>query len=262
MNNDTKAVVFFDLDGTLFDDDKHVLPESVAAIKEMQQNHILPVIATGRNVFEIQYVLDGTGIDSVVSANGSYVQYQGEELFQEAIDTAVLEAFTAFANEQGDPVAYYNNRGFALTKSSTDVVNNYQTLRLDVNIDPERYLKEPINFMNVFNRDKEVMYNDRFAGELTLVRNNRVCLDIMKSGVTKRSGLERLLKEARLQNVPTYAFGDQLNDLEMFASVDNAIVMGNGNPKDKEVADFITTSNTTDGIVNGLRHYHLIASKR
>lgn len=261
MNTDTKAIVFFDLDGTLFDDDKHVLPQSIAAINEMQQNHILPVIATGRNIFEIQYVLDETGIDTVVSANGSYVQYHGQELFREAIDQQLIEEFTAFAKDQGDAVAYYNNEGFALTESTPDVVNNYHALKLDVTIDPDYFRKQPINFMNVFNRDKEDLYNQAFAGRLALVRNNLVCLDTMKSGVTKRSGLERLLQETHLTGIPTYAFGDQLNDLEMFASVDTAIVMGNGHPRDKAVADYVTTTNTTDGIVNGLRHYHLIASK-
>ncbi|GKT02607.1 Cof-type HAD-IIB family hydrolase [Furfurilactobacillus sp. WILCCON 0119] len=257
---ETKAVVFFDLDGTLFDDDKRVLPESIAAIKEMQENDILPVIATGRNIFEIQDVLDQTGIDSVVSANGSYVQYQGQKLFQETIDPALIAEFTAFAQKQGDVVAYYNNEGFAVTGSTPDVVRNYQALRLAVTVDPDYYKTRAINFMNVFNHDKEDLYNAQFAGQLALVRNNRVCLDTMNSGITKRSGLERLLKEAGLVGVPTYAFGDQLNDLEMFAGVDTAIVMGNGHPRDKAVADYITTTNTTDGIVNGLRHYHLIAA--
>ncbi|KRL57325.1 Cof-type HAD-IIB family hydrolase [Furfurilactobacillus rossiae] len=261
MNTEIKAVVFFDLDGTLFDDQKNVLPESIAAIKEMQQHDILPVIATGRNIFEIQDVLDETGIDTVVSANGSYVQYRGKELFREAIDQSLIESFTAFANEQGDAVAYYNNQGFALTKTTDDIVNNYKALRLSITVDPEYYLKHPINFLNVFNRDKEDLYNEHFAGQLTLVRNNPVCLDTMKSGVTKRSGLEKLLQQAHLEGIHTYAFGDELNDLEMFASVDTAIVMGNGNPRDKKVADYITTTNTTDGIVNGLRHYQLIASK-
>ena len=256
-----KAVVFFDLDGTLFDNEKNVSDENVAAINELRANNILPVIATGRNIFEIQDVLDATGIDTVVSANGSYVQYKGKELFREAIDQSLIESFTAFAKAQGDAVAYYNNEGFALTKTTPDIISNYKALRLDINVDAEYYLKHPINFLNVFNRDKEDLYNAHFAGQLTLVRNNPVCLDTMKSGITKRSGLEKLIQQAHLEGIHTYAFGDELNDLEMFASVDTAIVMGNGNPRDKKVADYVTTTNTTDGIVNGLRHYQLIASK-
>ncbi|MBP0485245.1 HAD-IIB family hydrolase, partial [Sagittula salina] len=70
-----KAVVFFDLDGTLFDNQKNVSDDNIAAINQLRENNILPVISTGRNIFEIQYVIDATGINSLVSANGSYVQY-------------------------------------------------------------------------------------------------------------------------------------------------------------------------------------------
>ncbi|KLD57675.1 hypothetical protein WP50_31955 [Lactiplantibacillus plantarum] len=65
-----QAVVFFDLDGTLMQDDKTVAASSVRAIQQLRANHVLPVIATGRNVFEVQDVMTTTGIDSIVSANG------------------------------------------------------------------------------------------------------------------------------------------------------------------------------------------------
>lgn len=48
-----KAVVFFDLDQTLLNDDKQVPPENVAALKALEANQILPVIATGRNYYEL-----------------------------------------------------------------------------------------------------------------------------------------------------------------------------------------------------------------
>ncbi len=75
-----KRLYFFDLDGTLFDNEKNVSDENVAAINELRENNILPVISTGRNIFEIQYVIDATGINSLVSANGSYVQYEGKKI--------------------------------------------------------------------------------------------------------------------------------------------------------------------------------------
>ena len=44
----TKAVVFFDLDGTLMRDDKTVAPDSLAALAALRAKGNLPVIATGR----------------------------------------------------------------------------------------------------------------------------------------------------------------------------------------------------------------------
>jgi HAD-superfamily hydrolase, subfamily IIB len=65
-----QAVVFFDLDGTLLQDDKTLSSTVIQAITQLRQNHVLPVIATGRNLFEIQYVLQQTGIDSAVRPMG------------------------------------------------------------------------------------------------------------------------------------------------------------------------------------------------
>ncbi|KJW12019.1 Cof-type HAD-IIB family hydrolase [Levilactobacillus spicheri] len=254
-----KAVVFFDLDGTLFDDQKRVLPASIAAIHEMQAHEILPVIATGRNIFEIQDVLDATGIDAVVSANGSYVQYQGQRLSAAVIAPDLLTRLTAFAREQGDPVGYFNNRGFRLSQATQDTRDNFKLLRLHAVVDPDWYRTQDINFLNVFNRDKEAQYNQQFAGQLSFVRNNPRALDTMVTGVTKQSGIQTFLQRAHLTGVKTYAFGDGLNDLQMFDEVTVPIAMGNGVPQAKAQAAYITTTNTTDGIVQGLRHFGLIA---
>lgn len=253
-----QAIVFFDLDSTLFDDHKNVLPASIAAIHEMQQHHILPVIATGRNIFEIQYVLDATGIDSVVGANGSYVQFEGKRLTASIIDQPTLDAITAFANAHHDPLAYYNREGFRLSQANADTTENFQLLRLNPVVDSDWYRHQEINFINVFNRDKDQLYHDQFAGQLDLVRNNPRCLDTMVHGVSKQSGIQALLAKAGLQNVKTYAFGDGYNDLQMFDEVDVPISMGNGVPEAKAKAAYVTTSNTTDGIVHGLRHFGLI----
>lgn len=252
------AIVFFDLDGTLFDDQKNVLPASIEAIKQMSQHNILSVVSTGRNIFEIQYVLDETGIDSVVSANGSYVQFQGKKLHQEVIPVDVLDAFTDFANQQGDPIGYFNNAGFRLDESNDATVENFKLLRLDAKVDPTFYHKEPINFMNVFNEDKEAQYQAKFDGVLSLVRNNPRALDTMNAGVSKRTGIEILLDAAHLHNIPTFAFGDQLNDLQMFEMVDTPIAMANGHELAKQKAAYVTTSNMNNGIVNGLKHFNLI----
>ncbi|QMU07343.1 Cof-type HAD-IIB family hydrolase [Levilactobacillus suantsaii] len=254
-----RAVVFFDLDGTLFDEEKNVLPSSIAAIKQMKTQNVLPVIATGRNIFEIQYVLDATGIDDVVSANGSYVQYQGKKLSAAVIPQKTLTAITAFAKEQGDPLGYFNNRGFRLSQATDDTRENFKLLRLNAVVDPEWYQTQDINFLNVFNRDKVKLYQQHFAGQLSFVRNNPRALDTMVTGVNKQTGIRTFLREAHLEDAKTYAFGDGLNDLQMFDEVDVPISMGNGVARAKEKAAYVTATNLEDGIVKGLRHFDLIA---
>ena len=46
MTKKPDAIVFFDLDGTLFDSNIEVLPSSYAAIERLKQNNIIPVSYT------------------------------------------------------------------------------------------------------------------------------------------------------------------------------------------------------------------------
>jgi len=93
---------------------------------------------------------------------------------------------------------------------------------------------------------------------LRFVRNNPRALDTMAWGVSKATGIREILVKAGLTNVPTYAFGDAANDLEMFKLVDKPIAMGNGLANVKSLAAYITTDNMHDGIKNGLAHFDLI----
>lgn len=63
-----------------------------------------------------------------------------------------------------------------------------------------------------------------------------------------------------LNGIPTYAFGDGINDLALFEACDYGIAMGNAREELKEKATFISTKNTENGIVNGLKN--LIYYKR
>ncbi|MBM7655429.1 HAD hydrolase family protein [Neobacillus cucumis] len=46
--------------------------------------------------------------------------------------------------------------------------------------------------------------------------------------------------------------------MEMFSVVGTSVSMGNAIPELKEISDFVTSSNTEDGILNGLMKLGLI----
>lgn len=253
-----KAVVFFDLDGTLLLDDKSLAKTTIEALTQLRHNQILPVIATGRNLFEIQYVLNQTGINSVVSANGSYVQFEGHRLHAEIIPPSLITTVNRFADQFHDPIAWFNNQSFALNQATNVTAENFKLLHLHPLISTDWYESHPVNFLFVFNFDHEKSYEKQFAGQLSFVRNNPRGLDTMMAGVSKKTGIAQLMEDAHLANLATYAFGDQLNDLQMFDLVDHPICMSNGHPLAKQKAEFVTKSNMDNGIVYGLQHFHLI----
>ena len=54
------------------------------------------------------------------------------------------------------------------------------------------------------------------------------------------------------------AFGDGDNDADMLEFAQIGVAMGNGSPKAKEAAGYVTTDIDDDGIANALKHFHLL----
>ncbi|WP_268913294.1 Cof-type HAD-IIB family hydrolase [Lentilactobacillus sp. SPB1-3] len=255
-----KAIAFFDLDHTLLNEQTKVDDEVVDAMKQLRENNVLPVISSGRNIFEITEILNRTGIDTVVGANGSYVEYEGKPVYKSLISNELIEEFMEFAKPFDDSVTVYNDEDYRINFVNDNVKSNYASINTPIPpLGVNDYIKNHEIVMMVINtvgHDKD--YIDKFAGKLTFYRNTPYSMDVVMDGGSKKRGIQELQKNAGLENIPTYAFGDGNNDVPMLEYVDHPVVMGNGLPHVKELAEFITTNNTNHGIVNGLKHFDLI----
>ena len=64
----------------------------------------------------------------------------------------------------------------------------------------------------------------------------------------KKAGILRMLELVGGKPEDVVVFGDDTNDLDMFAEEFYKVAMGNGHPALKEVADEVAPANTDDGI--------------
>ncbi|WP_461213349.1 Cof-type HAD-IIB family hydrolase [Lacticaseibacillus sp. GG6-2] len=253
-----KAIVCFDLDGTLLQPDHMPATDTVEALEQLRANGSLPVIATGRNRFEVASAIAASGIDSLIAANGAYVQLAGQGVAEHRLDKTLIAKFNAYAAAHNEPVAWYDQDGLALSTTSADTIDNYHALGFDAPVDPDWWREHHVDFMFVFDRRHDRELQQAFAGELAMVRNNPRGLDVATNGVSKATGLRELVAAGGFEGVPTYTFGDAANDLPLFGAVDHPIAMGNGTQAVKDAAEFVTGDFRHGGIAQGLRYYHLI----
>ena len=253
-----RAVVFFDLDGTLLTSDDQILPSSVSAIHELQNRQVDPVICTGRNINEIQSIIEITGINTLITENGSYIKHH-QTIRIENIRKRVVKELVEKANEFGDAVGFRNAIRVAVTKINRYTRSCYGGYFKWAKVDPYYYLKHPVNFLNVFTDGNDVDdYRKSFRGKLDITQNDPHVLDINRAGVSKATGIQDVLDDFHLTGLPTYAFGDGYNDIPMFEEVDHSIAMANADAQCKHFASYVTDSNDNNGIVNALKHYRLI----
>ena len=78
-----KKIVFFDIDGTIIDNDTHKIPESTReAIGKMRRNGHIAVVNTGRTWVSIDQELKEMEFDGYICGCGTYIWYQGEWLLK------------------------------------------------------------------------------------------------------------------------------------------------------------------------------------
>lgn len=256
----TKAIVFFDLDGTLLNDKTQLDPEVIDAITQLKANDVLPVIATGRNIFEIKNVLKQTQIDTLVSANGAFIVLNGKPVDVTEIPRDVIKRLAALVKKHDDAYATLNNQTDRINRMNDNVKKVYHYINSPVPIiDPTFWQLYPVHMMLIIaTNENDSDYTDSFKDELTFFRQTPYSIDVVGPGVSKKAGIQTLISRSEFKNVPTYAFGDGNNDLPMFEVVDHTVAMGNGLKPVKEAAEFVTTANVDHGIVNGLKHFKLL----
>ena len=71
-----KKLIFFDIDGTIYDHDKRIPATAKQAVSDLKAHGHHVFIASGRAPFMVRPVLEELGIDSFVSYNGQYVVFK------------------------------------------------------------------------------------------------------------------------------------------------------------------------------------------
>lgn len=254
-------IVFFDIDGTLLNDEKRVPQDTIEAIAELKENGIEPVIATGRAPYFFKPLAEQLRIESFVSLNGAYVVYKGEPLYQRPLPHGSVEKLVEYAGRNRHPLVFEGSEQFyANAEAHPFVVESIDSLRIEQpGFDPDFWSKTDIYqvFLHCEAQD-EHLYNNVFD-DLRLIRWHSKAMDVLIKGGSKAVGIEAMLERLNLAPENAVAFGDGLNDLEMLQQAGLGIAMGNSHPELLPFADYITSSVDEGGIRQGLRYAGLIS---
>ena len=84
------------------------------------------------------------------------------------------------------------------------------------------------------------------------------CVEFTSKEFIKSDGINAIIKEFDLKPEEICAFGDDLNDIDMFKLVKFGVCMGNGKEEAKKHAFHITSNIEDNGIYNGLKFLKLL----
>ncbi|MEF2246992.1 MULTISPECIES: Cof-type HAD-IIB family hydrolase [unclassified Paenibacillus] len=247
-------VVFFDIDGTLVNEEKVIPADTIEAIKQLKESGVEPVIATGRAPYFIQPLLEQLNIESYVCLNGSYVVYKGVPIFKRAISKDVLAKFVSTAEQNKHSLVFEGEHTFS-TNGIDDpfVTAAIKSLKVDMpDYNPNFWQEQDVMqiFLHCVSADEHLY--DHLREDFTLIRWHDQAMDVLPNGISKAVGVIAMLDKLGISTAEAAAFGDGLNDKEMLDTVGFGVAMGNAHPDLLPFADYITSHVDEKGIRNGL----------
>lgn len=274
-------LVALDLDGTLFDNSSHINERNLTAIRSITDKGIHVVISTGRPFEGIPFdQIKGTGINYAITANGSgiYEISTGKCLYENAMDEELVTPILNFLLTRDIHMdAFIGGKGYTpvqcvetaqkLTVPSS--IKNYiitTRTRLDniLQFIHENQLKVQKMTLNFYPAADGTLI-DRETVRKFLVSNpsiTTVCggynnLEFTRADANKGVGLRKLAEILGVNPDATMAIGDTENDLAIIEAAGIGVAMGNATDAVKARADYVTTTNTKDGVAAAIEHFIL-----
>lgn len=258
--------VFFDIDGTLWDENM-IVPESTkVAIKKLQENGHKAFICTGRamgNVDDPQF--DEIGFDGCIAACGNHVEMDGKILFEHNMSLEEVERIYEVSRKAKLPIIYEGSKYQWLDREGFEG-DGYIQYIVENLADTLIYLDEcelsdihANKFSALANEETDMsLVEQALSDTFVLLNHGDGIIEAVQKGTSKASGIAWLCEHLGVAIEDTYALGDSINDLEMLDFVGHSIAMGNASPRAKEAAEYVTSHIHEDGVFKALKHYGLI----
>jgi hydroxymethylpyrimidine pyrophosphatase-like HAD family hydrolase len=95
----------------------------------------------------------------------------------------------------------------------------------------------------------------RFGGRIYIARTYTTFLELMAAGVSKGTGLRLAMNHLGLESASVMAFGDEENDLPLFAEAGFSAAPANAKETVRAAADLVIGSNADDGVAEFLEGF-------
>ena len=269
-------LIGLDLDGTVFDDAKHISPRNLAAIEVAVQAGIVVLPATGRTATGVPAAFTSIpGVRYALTSNGaSVVDLQtGEHLVDQPFSLEdSLRVYDALKPHGGVFSLFVGGKSYA-TKADNDLIDvlvpenlrdYFRKTRIEVP-DLRTLLQERVGEVEKFSvmyptvEQRDAAWRDVTTAcpEIEATASLGSNIELNAPGVTKGTGLLALAEKLGLRRDQVMAMGDSGNDLSMIKAAGLGVAMGNATPEVLAAADAVTADNNHDGVALAIEKYAL-----
>ncbi|MDR0218506.1 MAG: pyridoxal phosphatase [Enterobacteriaceae bacterium] len=268
-------VIALDLDGTLLDPQKRILPESLAVLNEARQAGVKVLLVTGRHHVAIRPFYQALQLDTpAICCNGAYSYDFLTKRVLASNPLSPQEAIQVLSYLQGtdiDHLIYVDDAILYDEVHDTIARTMAWSDSLPENLRPT--LQQVNNFQEAVHNVKSIWKFATSSPDLTKLREiseqieaniDLECewswadqVDIAKKGNSKGMRLQQWVESQGMTMKEVIAFGDNFNDTSMLDAAGLGVAMGNAVDDVKAYANLVTKNNTQPGIAEMIRKYVL-----
>ena len=262
--------LFFDLDGTLLDDDKKIPPSAAEALKAARAKGVKIFVCTGRSL-RVEKMLGWTTetqlFDGGVYCNGACICLNGEAGYAFIAPEAVRSVLEEVGRYEGVHVSL-NGEGadhaFNFTPPQS-MMGPWGMKMEDIHpLDDAAichctkmlvFYRELVNSTRPLPEELFPRLQARCGDLVTMYLTDQgATIQIVSRESSKRAGIERVRTTLGIAPEELAVFGDDLNDLEMISACPVSVAMGNAVEAVKAAAKYVTRANNEGGIEYALRY--------
>ena len=270
-------VVAFDLDGTLFDDEKDISSSNCFAVEQIARSGVLVLVATGRVASVLPSAVQSLpGLFAIVGANGSSIMKVvpggGIKLVHEcgimpeegsALISQLIENFDVYIDVADHGVLYTSagmlariaTREFEISPQQVDFVCQTRLERPDF-VRFVSGLPGPLERINVYTRnpDERKQVRDWLKKKkgLSFANSLGTNIEINAQGISKWDGIRQCAEAAGYDWHHCMVMGDGTNDISMIKAASVGVAMDNAPTVVKACADVVAPCNVDDGVAYAL----------
>ncbi len=252
-----------DLDDTLLNEDLSVSKRNMDAIQKIREKGVMVTVATGRATPSALYYSDLLGLDlPVISYQGARVtdKKSGKALYDNELHLDEIKPLIKVAEETGTHFNIFIDDVIYVEKM-TEWAKRYKKLSNNVHMEVVGKLSEFIDrgvtkaiFIDHHDRLERIKPDVEQAADdnTNIFFSKPFFLECTNSNATKGAALKFLGEHLGVKREEMIAIGDTYNDISMIEYAGMGVCMANGPREVQELADFVTLSNTEDGVAHAI----------
>ncbi len=264
-------LVALDLDDTLLAPNFRISQETITSIQKVRQQKVGITISTGRMFLSALPYAMQLGIDvPLITYQGALVKnsLSGEVLYYKPVPGELAHEIMNIFKDCG--VHYHSYFDDRLVMETLSAEGKAYSLLAGVEATVVNDLAESLEtndamkIMAISPNEGKILELERclqssYADKLHITRSKPHFLEVMHPEADKSKALQVVARHYKIEREEVLAIGDSYNDMEMIKWAGVGVAMGNAVKALQETADFITASNSEEGVALALHRFILDA---